>query len=93
MIQLFTSCDNLMNPICFGQNKKVTTFSLLGQLDSESGDNRLLLNISDSSPIDTFLKNNDRLHCCEKLKSCKAPKSFRYDLIYNTLRSLRIYCK
>jgi hypothetical protein len=85
-----------MNPTCVRQNKKVTTFSFLGQLDCESGDNRLLLNISDSSPIDTsstFLKNNDRLHCCEKLKCRKAPKSFRYDLIYDTLRSLRIYCK
>jgi hypothetical protein len=93
MIQLFLSCDNLMNPICVRQNKKVTIVSLLGQLDSESGDKGLLLNISDSSPIDTFLKNNDRLHCREKLKSRKASKSFRYDLTYDTLRSLRIYCK
>ena len=79
------------------QNKEVTKFSLLGQLDSESGDNRLLvLNISDFSPIDTSLtslKNYDRLHCCEKLKSRKAPHCFRYDLIYDTSWSLRIYCK
>ena len=94
---MFTSCDNLTNPICVRQNKKITTFSLLGQLDSESGDNRLLLlNISDSSPIDTSvtsLKINDRLHRCEKLKFRKATHSFRYDLIYDTLRSLRICCK
>lgn len=85
-----------MNLICVRQNKNVTTFYLLWQLHSESGDNKFLINISYSSPIDTsltFLKNNYRLHCCEKLKSHKARKSFKYDLIYDTLRSLRIYCK
>jgi len=86
-----------MEPICIRQNKEVTTISLLGQHDSEGGDNRLLhLNISNFSPIDASLisvKNNDRLHCCEKLKSRKATHCFRYDLIYDTLRSSRIYCK
>jgi hypothetical protein len=47
------SRDKLMNPVCIRQNNKVTTHSLLEQLDSKCREIRLL-NTSDSSPIDTY---------------------------------------